>query len=76
MPIKKENLEKVLRDKFPEAKIEIIALIDDNDHYSVSIADKIFAGKSRIEQHKLVNEALKNYLGFALHAMQLRTSAQ
>ncbi len=76
MPIKKENLEKILRDKFPEEKIEIIALIDDNDHYSVSIADKIFAGKSRIEQHKLVNEALKNYLGFALHAMQLRTSAQ
>ncbi len=75
MPIAKTDLEKLLRKDFPDAKIEIIALVDDNDHYSVTIIDKIFAGKSRVEQHKLVNKALDNYLGSKLHAMQLKTSA-
>lgn len=75
MPIAKDKLEKLLHENFPEAKIEVIALVDDNNHYSVKITDKIFAGKSRIEQHKMVNSALKEILGDVLHAMQLKTSA-
>jgi stress-induced morphogen len=74
MPIAKKNLEKILAENFPEAKIEVIALVDDDNHYSVKIIDKIFAGKTRIEQHKLVNNALKEILGDVLHAMQLKTS--
>ena len=75
MPIAQENLEKILTEKFPQAQIKIVALVDDGDHYSVEIADKIFAGKNRVEQHKIVNEALKEILGGALHAMQLKTIA-
>jgi len=75
MPIAKSDLEKLLRDNFPEAQIEVVALVDDNNHYSVKITDKIFAGKSRVQQHKMVNNALKDILGDVLHAMQLKTSA-
>ena len=75
MPIAKEKLAQILQDNFPEAKIEIIELVQDNDHYSVTIKDKIFTGKTRIEQHKMVNNALKEVLGDVLHAMQLKTSA-
>ena len=76
MPIEKTKLEEILRDSFPEAQIQIDALVDDNNHYSVTIADKIFAGKTRVQQHKLVNTALKDLLlGDILHAMQLKTSA-
>ncbi len=75
MPIAKEKLEQLLVENFPDAEIEITALVDDGDHYSVKIIDKIFAGKTRVEQHKLVNVALKEILGDALHAMQLKTSA-
>jgi stress-induced morphogen len=75
MPIEKSQLEKILRENFPEAKIEVIALVDDADHYSVKIIDKIFASKSRIEQHKIVNNSLKDIIGTRLHAMQLTTSA-
>ncbi len=74
MPIAKKNLEKILAENFPNAKIEVIALVDDDNHYSVKIIDKIFAGKTRVEQHKLVNNALKEILGDVLHAMQLKTS--
>lgn len=75
MPIAKENLENILQEKFPEAKIEIVALVDDDNHYSVTITDKSFSGKTRVAQHKMVNVALKDILGGILHAMQLKTVA-
>jgi stress-induced morphogen len=76
MPIAKKKLEEILVENFPQAQIEVIALVDDDNHYSVKIIDKIFAGKTRVEQHKLVNNALKEILGDVLHAMQLKTSDQ
>ncbi len=76
MPIAQKDLEKLLTENFPQAQIKVVALVDDDNHYSVEIADKIFAGKTRVEQHKMVNNALKDILGDVLHAMQLKTSAQ
>ena len=75
MPIAKIKLEEMIKNSFPNAQIEVIALVDDDNHYSVKIIDKIFTGKTRIEQHKMVNIALKEILGDVLHAMQLKTSA-
>ena len=75
MPIAKEKLEEILRQSFPDATIEITALVDDGDHYSVAISDEIFAGKNRVAQHKLVNSALGKILGGELHALQVKTSA-
>lgn len=76
MPISQDNLRSIIEKSFPDAKIKIIDLAGDNDHYSVTIIDKSFAGKSRIEQHKMVNKALAGYLGDILHAMQLKTSSE
>ncbi len=75
MPIAQKNLEKLLHENFPNAKIKVVALVADDNHYSVEISDKIFAGKTRVEQHKIVNSALKEILGDVLHAMQLKTSS-
>lgn len=75
MPIAKDKLQGILTSSFPQAKIKIIDLVGDSNHYGVTIIDKIFAGKSRIEQHRMVNNSLKSCLGDELHAMQLMTSA-
>lgn len=75
MAIAQDKLEEILQEKFPNAQIKIVALVNDGDHYSVEIIDKIFANKTRVQQHKIVNEALKEILGGRLHAMQLKTSA-
>jgi len=75
MPIAKDKLEKLILEKFPDAQIEVIDLVGDQDHYSLKIVDKIFAGKSRVEQHKMVNIALKEILGGTLHALQIKTSS-
>ena len=76
MPIAKPDLESLIKKSFPNATIEVIDLVGDNNHYSVKITDQSFAGKPRIEQHKMVNNALKGYLGDILHAMQLKTAAE
>jgi stress-induced morphogen len=75
MPIAKEKLETILKQNFPNAVIEITSLVDDGDHYSVTICDNIFTGKSRVEQHKMVNNALGKILGGELHALQIKTSS-
>ncbi|MES2677821.1 MAG: BolA/IbaG family iron-sulfur metabolism protein [Pseudomonadota bacterium] len=75
MAISQSDLHALISKSFPAAQIEIIDLVGDDNHYSVKIIDQSFAGKSRVAQHKMVNEALKGYLGDILHAMQLKTSA-
>lgn len=74
MPISQDNLHSLIAKSFPHAKVEIIDLMGDDNHYNVKIIDQSFTGKSRVEQHKMVNQALKGYLGDVLHAMQLTTS--
>ncbi len=76
MPIAQEDLRSIITKSFPESELQIVDLVGDSDHYSVTIIDKSFAGKSRIEQHKMVNKALSGYLGDTLHAMQLKTLAK
>lgn len=75
MPIAQKDLYSLIKKSFPQATIEIVDLMGDDNHYSVKIIDKSFSNKSRVEQHKMVNEALKGYLGDILHAMQLKTSS-
>lgn len=76
MPILQKDLQKILQEKFPNGEIQIVDLAGDDDHYSVTIIDEIFAGKTRIMQHKMVNEALGDVIKKQLHAMQLKTIAK
>jgi stress-induced morphogen len=73
--ISKYELEHIIIESFPNATIEIIDLVGDEDHYSLSITDKSFEGLTLIQQHKMVKEALKDALNTNLHAITIKTSA-
>jgi len=75
MPVAANIIEDLILEDFPDAKIKIIDLAGDNDHWAVEVISSAFAGKSRIEQHKMVYGALKGKMGGELHAMQLKTSS-
>ena len=45
----------------------------DGDHYAATVISASFKGKSRVQQHQLVYEALKGEMGGALHALALQT---
>ena len=74
MAIRKSELEHIILESFPNATIEIIDLVGDEDHYSLSIIDKSFESVPLIKQHRMVKEALKEVLNTRLHAITIKTS--
>ncbi len=73
MPLKIEEIKSLIKESMPDAEITIKDLAGDENHYSATIKSKIFSGKSKIEQHKLVYKALKGKMGNELHALALNT---
>ena len=73
MAIKQEEIEKLLKEGFPDADIEIQDLAGDGNHYSATVTSSQFSGKSKIEQHKMVYSSLKGKMGNQLHALALKT---
>jgi stress-induced morphogen len=76
MGMKAGEIEKFIKDAFPDADIEIRDLAGDENHYAAIIASSAFKGKSRVAQHQMVYAALKGNMGGVLHALQLTTSAK
>ena len=70
---KLEELKKLISDSIPDAEIEIKDLAGDENHYSATIKSKVFAGISKVEQHKIVYKALKGKMGNELHALSINT---
>ena len=70
------ELRAALERAVPGAKVEVRDLTGTSDHYDVTVVSPAFAGKSRIEQHKMVYGALGDSVGKAIHALALRTSAE
>ena len=73
MSLKLEEIKNMIKDAIPDAEIAIHDLAGDDNHYSATIKSKVFSGKSKIEQHKLVYKALKGKMGNELHALALNT---
>ena len=75
MPMPADELERCLRDAFPDADVTITDLAGDGDHYRARIVSPTFAGLPRVRQHQLVYRALEGRVGGELHALALETSA-
>ena len=73
MSLSEKEIENLIKDSIPDATIEIKDLMGDQNHYSAKISSKIFSGKSKIEQHKLVYKSLKGKMGNELHALSITT---
>ena len=73
MSLTKNQISTMIMSAFPDATLELKDIAGDNNHYSATIKSKLFKGKSKIEQHKLVYKALKGKMGNELHALALNT---
>ena len=73
MGLKLEEIKKLIKEAIPDAEVDLQDLAGDENHYAATIKSKIFSGKSKIEQHKLVYKALKGKMGNELHALALNT---
>jgi len=68
------DIERLIKDALPDARITIRDLAGDGDHYAAEVISAAFKGKTRVQQHKMVYDALKGRMGGELHALALQTS--
>lgn len=75
MAIAAQDIERLIKERFPDASVAIDDLAGDGDHYAATVVAEAFRGKSRVQQHQMVYDALKGNMGGVLHALALKTSA-
>jgi len=73
MAMEASVIERMIKEALPDAEIVIDDLRGDGDHYSAKITSSAFEGKSRVQQHKMVYDALQGKMGGDLHALALQT---
>ena len=73
MPVKKEEILEILKEKFKNSQIEVIDNHGTGDSYSINIKSPDFAGKPLVKQHKMVMDSLKEKLKEELHAVSIKT---
>ncbi len=68
------EIERLIMEAIPGAIVQ--ASTDDGRHYTAMVVAKAFTGKSRVQQHQMVYQALRDKIGGdELHALALQTSA-
>lgn len=75
MPMSAMEIERLIREKLPDAEITIRDLAGDGDHYAAHVISEAFRGKTRVQQHQIIYDALRGNMGGALHALALQTAA-
>ena len=75
MAMSAAEIEGLIKEAFPDAEVLIKDLAGDGDHYAAQVMTTAFSGKSRVQQHQMVYDALKGRMGNELHALALQTSA-
>jgi stress-induced morphogen len=74
MAMAAEEIEALIREGIPDARVEITDLAGDGDHYAARVVAESFRGQPRVRQHQRVYKALGGRMGGALHALQLSTA--
>ena len=76
MPIEARDIEALIRESFPNAKISVQG--DDGAHFAAEVIDESFRGLNRVQQQRAVYSALKGRMDGTqgeLHALALTTKA-
>ena len=74
MPMDPGEIERLIKDSMPDAVVSIQDPAGDGDHYAAHIVSSAFEGKSRVQQHQMVYQALQGRMGGELHALALQTA--
>jgi acid stress-induced BolA-like protein IbaG/YrbA len=76
MPMQAHEIEELIRESFPDAKITVQG--DDGAHFAAEVIDESFRGKNRVQQQRAVFAALKGKMdgpNGEIHALALTTKA-
>ena len=76
MAMNLNEIENLIKEALPDAKVEIQDLAGDGNHYSATVISSKFVGKTKIQQHKMVYNSLKGRMGNELHALAIKTKEE
>jgi stress-induced morphogen len=68
-----EDLRQRIEASIPGARAEVEDYTGGGDHFRATVTAAAFAGRSRIEQHRLVYEIFGTEIGGPIHALSLKT---
>lgn len=71
----REDIEALLREGLPGAAVDVDDPRGDGRHYTVRIVSPAFAGRTRLERHRLIHAALGSRLGEEIHALSITAEA-
>lgn len=74
--MKESEVYQLIEQKFPKALIQVTDLNGTGDHFDLRIASPLFQGKSRIQQHQMVYDALGEAMHGPIHAIKISTFAE
>ena len=74
MPMDSGEIQRLIKESIPDAVINIQDLAGDGDHYAAHVQSAALKGKTRVQQHQMVYQALQGRMGDELHALALQTA--
>ena len=74
MAMEASEIARLIKEGIPDAEVVIEDLRGDGDHYAAQVTSASFVGKSRVQQHQMVYQALRGRMGDELHALALQTN--
>lgn len=69
-----EDIRRSIEAAFPGARVQVADTTGAGDHFEVAVSAAAFAGKTMVEQHRLVYGALAGLMP-QIHALSVRTTA-
>ena len=71
MSMSASEIEKRIKAALPDARIDLEDLAGDDNHWRATVTSEAFRGKSRVQQHQLVNAAFGVDMGTTPHSLSL-----
>jgi stress-induced morphogen len=68
-----EDIRQRIEASIPGASADVEDYTGGGDHFRATVTAAAFAGRSRIEQHRLVYDIFNTEIGGAIHALSLKT---
>jgi stress-induced morphogen len=70
-----EDIKQRIEASIPGSRADVQDTTGGGDHFRATVTAEAFAGRSRIEQHRLVYDVFGAEIGGAIHALSLKTLA-
>jgi stress-induced morphogen len=71
-----DELKQRIEAAIPESDVEVVDLTGGGDHFQATVTSSAFAGRSRLEQHRLVYDVFGDEVGGPIHALSIKTRTE